>query len=273
MPRDKNEATAKRREQARQLCLRGKFREALRFLRLASPRPRTITADQLCLWNEFGMVCKYAGRLSAAERYYRLALRHSARHYEGPALDFFRANLYHNLGGLEHSRHRFRRGEAYTRKALHLRCRAAGPDSLGAASDMAALGALLDGQQRFAESETLYRKALRVYRREYGKSHAEIAVVLNNLAAVFQATAREQVSRRYYQAALRMKRKELGRSHPDVALSLNNLAMLEKRTGKWQAARFNLACALTILRRSLGKNHPHTRAVRKNLADLERTGR
>jgi len=259
------------RKRATALALRGKYRSAADCLKHALRLSTEVSAEKLELWNELGILCKYAGEFAEAERCYRFALKSCLHCYQGQQLQFFRANLYHNLGGLEHSRQRYRVGEQYTRKALQLRCQASGRNSLGAASDMAALAALLDGQQRFAESQALYRKALRIYRSEYGRSHPEIAVVLNNLASVFQATGRESAARRFFQAALAMKRKELGRSHPDVAVTLNNMAMLAKRSGNTNEARTHLEAALTILQRSLGNAHPHARAVRRNLEQLRST--
>jgi len=117
-------------------------------------------------------------------------LRQVRRCLESAERNFFLATLYHNLGGLEHSRRRYQRGERYARKSLKYRCATSGADSVGAASDMAALAALLDGQGKFDQSQNLYRKALKIYRRDYGANHPEIAVVLNNLAAVHQATGR-----------------------------------------------------------------------------------
>src|SRR5260221_6925516 len=139
---------------AAEACLR----EALRGLPSTS---RAALRRRVSIWNELGMACKYAGNFAAAERYYRLALERAAHCHQGPQRNFFLADLYHNLGGLEHSRRHFRRGESFTRKALQLRCRATDANSLGGASDMAALAALLDGQRRFAGSKSMYRKSLR----------------------------------------------------------------------------------------------------------------
>lgn len=256
------------RKRATALASRGKYRSAADCLKHALNRSTEVSAEKLALWNELGMLCKYSGEFDEAEQCYRFALKSSVHCYQGQQLQFFQANLYHNLGGLEHSRRRYRVGERYTRKALELRCQASDRSSLGVASDMAALAALLDGQQRFAESEALYRKALRIYRSEYGKSHPEIAVMLNNLASVFQATSRESAARRFYQAALAMKRKQLCRSHPDVAITLNNIAMLAKRSGNTNEARTYLEAALAIFQKSLGNAHPNARAVRRNLEQL-----
>jgi tetratricopeptide (TPR) repeat protein len=252
---------------------RGQYREAKgclrRALRLIAGRDASLTLDDLLLWNELGMACKYSGKFGSAMRCYRLALRYAPRLLAGPECDFFLANLYHNLGGLEHSRRRFPRGERYARKSLELRRKVAGANSLAVAADKAALAAILDGQRKFAESEKLYRQALCTYRREYGTSHPEIAVVLNNLGALYQATAHSRRAESNYRAALEMKRMELGASHPDVAVTLNNLALCYQSRGDAKAVRRCFRRALRILGATLGNSHPNTRTVRSNFLRLK----
>jgi tetratricopeptide (TPR) repeat protein len=262
-------------ESAARLVESGNYRKAESLLkkgiRPLAARRTPPTQEHLRLWNQLGMVYKYLGQHAKAGRYYRLALRHVPSCFKGPDRDFFLADLNHNLGGLEHSRRHFRRGEKFTRTALRLRIRCAGAASLGAASDMCALAALLDGQGKFGESKPLYRKALRIYRREFGANHAEIAVVMNNLGALFQAQFHPRLAERYYRAALVMRRRVLGKYHPDVGVTLNNLAILYRDLGEKRKA---LACfqgALRILEHSLGRAHPSTRAVGKNYHNFIRS--
>jgi Tfp pilus assembly protein PilF len=246
----------------------GNYRRAESCLReaLKSADRHTVNfvVDHPALWNELGIVCKYLGKLDAAERYYRLALRHARRHPKSPDCEFFVANLYHNLGGVEHSRRRFTRAEKYARRGLELRLKCTQNDSLAVASDRAALAAILDGLHRYDESKKYYFQALRIYRREYGASHPEIAVVLNNLGALYDATGRPKVAESYYRAALRMKRRELGVSHPDVAVTMNNLAMLHRGQGRYELAESWFKRALQILNSSVGSSHPFTRELRNN---------
>lgn len=246
----------------------GRFRLAedclLRALKSAPARPDSITASRPAIWNELGMVCKYLGKLSSSERYYRLALRHTGRLPQCVERDFLLSSLYHNLGGLEHSRKRFPLAEKYARKGIELRTRCAPEDRLALASDRSALAAILDGREKYGESEKLYRMVLRTYRRELGASHREIAVVLNNLGALYQATGRPQKAEASYIAALKMKRRELGRGHSDVGVTLNNLGTLYKSLNRRTKAQSCFTSALRILESTLGRLHPTTRAVRRS---------
>jgi len=240
------------------------FRQALELLRNDPANP-----ERLALWNELGMVLKYGGKYDRAERCYRMALRHSYKRFRGRERQFFHANLYHNLGGVEHSRARFTRAEKYARKGLGLRLKCCPSDSLAVAEDRAALGAILYGLSKYGDSERNYLYALRIYRHEYGPSHQQIAVLLNNLAALCHGTGRPKRAESYYRAALRMKRRWLGRSHPDVAVTMNNLALLYHALGRTRAAQSWMDNALRILESRLGGSHPSTICVRQN---CRRTG-
>ena len=235
------------------------FRKALRVLGNDSSDP-----DCMALWNELGMVLKYGGKYDQAEQCYRLALRHSSTRFRGAEQQSFRADLYHNLGGVEHSRERFTRAERYARKGLELSLNCNASDTLAVASDRAALGAILHGLCKYAESERNYLRALRIYHHEYGARHQEIAVLLNNLAAVCHATGRPRRAEYYYLAALRMKEKILGRSHPDLAVTMNNLALFFDSRGRIRAAHAWMEKALRILESTLGGSHPSTICVQQN---------
>ncbi|MGB9460085.1 MAG: tetratricopeptide repeat protein [Candidatus Acidiferrum sp.] len=234
---------------------------ALRTLKSAQAFP---SRDHLSLWNQRGMVCKYLGRLKRARQYYRLALRYAPTCLTGRDRISFVADIFHNLGGLEHSRRRFRQGEKYARKGLELRRELGRSGQAALASDMVALAAILDGLRKFSESEMLYHRALRIYHRELGRNHPETAVLLNNLAALFQATERPSRAEAHYLSSLRIKRRVLAPSHPDVAVTMNNLATLYRSQGKQPAASVLFRSALEILSASLGNRHPATRAVRAN---------
>jgi len=226
--------------------------------------PASPTSGQLVLWNELGMVYKYLGKLSIARKFYHLALQHASSCHTGRDRNGFLADLYHNLGGLEHARRQFSRGEQYARKSLQFRARVAGASSIAIAADRAALAAILDGLCSFEESQKLYRQALKTYRRIYGKSHREIALILNNLA---ESTwrLRPTLAEAHCKAALAMKRRELGEDHPDFAITMNNLAMLYASLGSREDAQVCFKKAIKLLDDALGKSHPTTLTVKRNV--------
>lgn len=254
----------------------GKYREAerdsLRALRLLGAHRGEPTRNHLDSWNELGMVYKYLGKFQKARGCYRAAFRYGKTCLTGSDRYDFLANLYHNLGGLEHSQRRFRRAEPYARKSVEYRARVRPRNSLSLHADRVALAAILDGLGKFDESEEIYRGALKAYRRAYGASHREIALVLNNLAAVYQKTGRLVRAEKMYRDALAMKGKTVGRAHPDFAATMNNLAMLLEATGRTREAERYFEEAYRLLSRGLGLKHPNTRAVLENRKRLSRRG-
>jgi tetratricopeptide (TPR) repeat protein len=256
------------RERAAVCVERGQFLRAetllLRALEILGPRRGRPSAEHLASWNELGIVCKYLGKFAKARNLYRSALFYCDSTLTGNARWNLLANLYHNLGGLEHSLRRFRQSEPHARKSVRYRLLVQPPNSVAIAADRVALAAILDGLGKFNESQKLYRVALGTYRRAFGKSHREIALVLNNLAAVEQKTGSVGRAEEMYRAALAMKIKELGSAHPDVAVTLNNLGMLLASEGRTAEAKSCFEKALRLLRKALGERHPSTRAVRAN---------
>ena len=256
--------------QARNYVTRGDYSGAETSLLRALRSAHLHTPECLFLWNELGMVYKYLGRFDKSRDLYRRALREAPGLLSGAERDFFLADLYHNLGGLEHARGHFRRGEEFARKGLRLRCRVAPCGSLPVAVDMAALAALLDGQRKFVESETLYRRALRIYRREYGPNHGETAVLISNLAALFQVTGRFRTSLQHYRRALKMKRQEFGAAHPSVGVTLNNLGMLYRAQGNSRQAKRCFGTASRILLNAFGPRHFQYKTAKSNFLPIRR---
>jgi len=215
--------------------------------------------------NDLGMFAKYTARFDEGAADYARALTIAA----GPAGDVLLvADLYHNLGGLEHARGRFAAGEPLARHGLAIRVRELGPEHPDVAADRAALAALLDGQGRLEEAETLYQDAIRVLERVRGPPPIELAVSLNNLAAIRTAQGRLAEAEALYRRALALKETRLGPDHPDVATTLNNLALLCKKDRRLPEAAALYARALDIFTRALGPDHPKTRTCRVNNARL-----
>jgi tetratricopeptide (TPR) repeat protein len=261
------------RDRAARYVERGDFSRAeraiLAALKILGAHRGKPSPEHLACWNELGIAYKYLGKFEKARKFYRDALRYCGSCLKGNARYDLLANLYHNLGGLEHAQRRFRRGEGFARKAVACRLRVRPRDVIAIAADRVALAAVLDGLGKFGESRAIYLGALRVYRQAFGMSHREIALVLNNLAAVYQKSGRVRRAEEMYRAALVMKRQTLGHGHPDVGVTLNNLGMLLAENNRKKEARECFTKAWASLRKALGPRHPNTRAVWKNLSRIE----
>jgi tetratricopeptide (TPR) repeat protein len=219
--------------------------------------------------NGLAVLYKYTGRFDEADELYGRALRLAERN--GPD-DPVVPTLLHNIGGLNHARGEFARGEAAARRGVSLRERTLGPDHPAVAADVAALAALVEAQGRCDEAEGMYRRALAVFERVHGPDHYEIAVNLNNLAAVREAKGDRREAEGLYRRALSIKESLFGPDHPDVAMTLNNLALLLAETGRRAEAEPLYARSLRIFTASLDPGHPKIRTCVDNYAALLREG-
>jgi tetratricopeptide (TPR) repeat protein len=218
--------------------------------------------DVAGILNNLGVLRKYQGRFAEATRFYLRALPLLEAAGDREAL----ATLFHNLGGIEHSRGRYARGEPHARRSVELREAELGPDHVHVAADVAALAALVEGQGRLAEAAALYERALVVFRRRLGPRSAEVSINLSSLAALRQQEGRLAEAEQLYDKALVIQERVFGPGHPEVAMTVNNLACLVREKGDLPRAATLYGRALRAFKHTLGDQHPHTRLCASNHA-------
>lgn len=205
-------------------CAEGRYesaeRLALRALALAVPG----TPLAMIQLNQLGMVHKYQGRYAEGRAAYRRALA-IARSLAPDPLLF--AGIYHNLGGLEHSRARWARAEVFARRSLAIRECALGPDHLDVARDLAALAAIVDNRGRHREAEALYRRALTTLRRARSAA-ADFANALANLAACLHRQGRGAAAEGAALEAVAIGTQALGAAHPETVIAAANLGVIRR---------------------------------------------
>ncbi|MEP6861815.1 MAG: tetratricopeptide repeat protein [Deltaproteobacteria bacterium] len=244
----------------------GDYARAHRFAGKALARAKDPSWRAAAL-NELGVIGKFSGKFATAERHYRAALPIVRRLYGARSAQM--AVLWHNLGGLDHARGRFREGERAAKKSVEIGRAVLPARSLEQHAHEVAYGALLDELGRSREAIPMYRRALAAYR-EAGDRY-EIASTLHNLAAAEHSAGAHADARVHYQEALREYRASVGAAHSDVGRALHNLATLEADTGRGAEALF--ARAVANLRSALGARHPTTRAAAAGLKDARSRSR
>jgi tetratricopeptide (TPR) repeat protein len=185
--------------------------------------------------NGLGLAARYTGRFDLAAQLYRRARRALGRADETTSA--LAATLFHNLGGLEHARRRFRRAERWSRRGLALRTRGCGAASAETAVDVAALAAIVHARGGHEEAARLYRRSLAVLRRRLGPNHFEVAFNLGQLAALEHTRGRFGSSGRLYRRALPTLERLLGRAHPVVVQVAENRRKLRAAVSRAAASR------------------------------------
>lgn len=174
--------------------------------------------------NQLGILGKAMGTFAIARRHYLRALPIVQRFPRNRYVEL--ADLYHNLGGLEHARGNYREGEPLARRSVQLRARRHGADSIDTWLDRTAHAALLQGIGRHREAEQVYRDALPRFRRYFGAGHFEIAMTRNNLGCALADQGRLVAGRKHVAAALRLFTRLLGARHPTTRACRQTLARL-----------------------------------------------
>lgn len=219
--------------------------------------------ERASLLNGLAVCYKYLAQFDAAVELYKEALQLTEQELGASHPDV--ATVWHNLGGLEHSRGRFADGEPYARLSVQIREAALGPDHVNVAADLGALAGLLDGLRRFEQSEPIYLRALGIFERAYGRDHIEVGICLGNLAALKYAQGRLGEAKPLYRRALELKERHLGMSHPSVGVTLNNMGVLYLSLGDYVEAAAMFQRALLILKAALGTSHPSVAKCRKGV--------
>jgi tetratricopeptide (TPR) repeat protein len=234
----------------------GRYREARQFAQAAlrrAPDPVWIAAAH----NELGVIGKFAGHFDEAERHYHAARPLIRKLYGTESREM--ATYWHNLGGLDHARGRWKTGERAARRSVEIGRAVLPAGDLELHAHEVAYAALLDELGRHTESLPIYRRALAAYRA--AEDRYEVASTLHSLAAAEHSAGMFAEARTHYNAAIVLFRACVGGAHPDVGRALHNLATLELAAGHAHHANQLRARAIKNLRASLGATHPTTRAA------------
>jgi tetratricopeptide (TPR) repeat protein len=221
--------------------------------------------------NNLAVLYKACGRFDEGLRLYQQALDSVIEHNGEDCLTS--SVIYHNIGGILHSKGDFTSAEQPGRKAWEISRRLLGEDDPRTLFDAVAYAAILDGLQRYDESEAIYRRALPIFEKTFGPQHYEVAANLHNLAAVLGAGGDLRLAEQLYRRALAIKEKLLGADSTDAALTLNNLGALLNLAGRPEEAAGLLERAVTVLQGRVAPDHPQLVLARANLENAHLSSR
>jgi tetratricopeptide (TPR) repeat protein len=236
------------------------LKEALRIVATEFGEASEPVADAR---NNLAVLYKACGRFDEGLGLYQQALNSIVKLHGEDCLSG--TVIYHNIGGILHSKGDFASAEQPGRRAWEISRRLLGEDDPRTLFDAVAYAAILDGLQRYDESEAIYRRALAVFGKTFGPEHYEVASNLHNLAAVLCARGDLDEAEKLYRRALAIKEKLLGAESPDAALTRNNLGALLNLKGRPREAAAMLQSAVETLQSRLAPDHPHLAFARANL--------
>jgi tetratricopeptide (TPR) repeat protein len=157
-------------------------------------------------------------------------------------------------------------------RALAIREKVLGPDSLDVAAVQLDLASLDSQYGENFLAEQLYKRALAIKEKSLGASHPDVVAVLEELGHCeymsgleMEGSGKSEEAEQHYMRALQICEKPDYSKPLDVAGVLDNLAELYSSEKKYPKASSQCERALAIREKMLGPNDP---AVAKSLADL-----
>ena len=178
--------------------------------------------------NSVGVALERQGRYDEAATQYERARATFER--AGQEADL--AKVLNNLGNLYRAQRQGARAEPIFRRALELKEKIAGPDSLDVAITAQNLAVVYDELGRFGEAEALYLRALAIKEAKLGAEHPSVAVTLSNLGAMKFARRDYAAAEPLLRRALAVQEKALGPVHPDERGTLTSLASVLRAMGR-----------------------------------------
>ncbi len=178
------------------------------------------------------------------------------------------AELMDSIGEVALGLGRYDQAEPLLERALALRRKRFGPESLPVAQSLEHLGLLKQERSDHAAAEALLRQSLTIERRLLGAPNLSVAKTLNELGGVLAVEARSTDAEKLHQEALAIARQVEGPVGPTVADSLLGVAKRKNDLGDYAAAERLFRQGLDIERRALGDRHPRLYRDQTDLGEI-----
>jgi tetratricopeptide (TPR) repeat protein len=178
------------------------------------------------------------------------------------------ATALSSLGVVERAQQNLGRAEELQLRALDIRRRVLGADSLDVAESLNNLAGVLGAGGRSEEGLPLLEEALRIRRERLGVRHPLVMQSIDNLAVFLHGLGRIEQAEPLHREALAAGIDVLGPQHPDVAVMRRNLALLLAARGDLDEAERELRACLEAREQRLPPSDPRLVTTRYDLADL-----
>ena len=157
-------------------------------------------------------------------------------------------------------------------RALEIRQRLYGDDSVHVATTLSNLGVLEHRAGRNDEAIALLSPAIHLLIETYGELHPEVARAAVNLGIAHAAAGNLDLARTMFQSAANTFQASVGENHPDYARAIADLANVFRLSGERNQARRLLARAVHIFSATIGPDHPETVITRAKLIEAAGPG-
>ncbi len=179
-----------------------------------------------CLYNNLGLIYTALGRFSQAESMFNCALK-SLENRPDKTEDLGQA--LGNLACLHMDRFEPKLAEPLYRRALQIKEKAVGLDSVELLTELSNLGNCYRSQGKLAQAQESFDRALRLVK-ESALTEFQKAEFFNNLALLYVAQRKYSQAETLYKRAVAALEATLGKEHPDLVRMRHNYADLLNET-------------------------------------------
>ncbi len=185
-----------------------------------------------------------------------------------PPEDLRLASSLNNLGRCLLEQGLLDNAEPVFKRALTIREKKAGADSVEVAEILNSLGTLYELKKKPEDAEQSFQKALTIRQRKLGPEHVEVAITLNDLGNLYAGEGKTDQAETLLKNALAIRYKKMGKDSPDLAAVNVNLAGLYVKEGKFAEAEKLYLVALAIDRKALSPDNPYLANILDGLATV-----
>jgi serine/threonine-protein kinase len=178
------------------------------------------------------------------------------------------AELMDSIGEVALGLGHYDRAQPLLERALELRRRTFGAESLPVAVSLEHLGLLKQQRSEQAAAEALLRQALALERRRLGERDLAVAKVLNELGDVVAGQVRYADAEKLHWEALSIAHEREGQVGPAVAASILGLGRRKRNLSDLGAAERLYRQGLDVERRALGSQAPQLYRDQEMLAEI-----
>lgn len=206
------------------------------------------------------------GDFPQAERAGRRAVDVNARHPDVGPEHPQTASAMHCLAAVMSAKGDFSAAEELLGKAVRIKEKASGHDSLDAMTSLQDLAGIYYDRGDYADAEPLRQRILASFEKYAGPEHPETAVAINNTARLYRAMGLYKRAEPLQRRAGDIMEQVFPPDHPRVAHAASNLGELLLSVGQPAEARKLFERSATVRDKVLGPTHPYTSISWQNLA-------
>src|SRR5262249_30812720 len=175
-----------------------------------------------------------------------------------------------NLANLYREQSRYAEAETTYARALAIRERKLGSDSLEVGSSLTRMAELYQDMGRDREAEKLISRAIDIRLKRLGEQNPDVGTSMSVLARIKEKRGHRLEAEKLYRRSLSIAENALGPDNPDLATNRSNLGAFLKSEGRHDEAYSLLQSALAVREKTLPPDHPAIATSLLQLAELYR---